>query len=73
MENQDNKRVIFMLSGVLDSLLGAIALLIYFGILPFNISNWGIPRWGIGLAGGVLFFTGIAMFAYFSTKTDVIE
>jgi hypothetical protein len=73
MENENNKRIVFMLSGALDSLLGAIALLIYFGILPFDISNWGFPRWGIGLTGGVLFFTGIAVFAYFSTKTDVIE
>lgn len=62
-----------MLSGAFDSLLGAVALLVYFGILPVDISGWGIPRWGIGLAGGVLFFSGIAVFAYFSTKTDAGE
>jgi integral membrane sensor domain MASE1 len=66
-------RLVFMLSGAFDSLLGAAALLVYFGILPVDISGWGIPRWGIGLAGGVLFFTGIAVFTYFLTKTDTVE
>jgi integral membrane sensor domain MASE1 len=68
MEN--NKRLVFMLSGGMDSLLGALALLIYFGILPVDISSWGVPRWALGLIGGVLFFSGIAIFTYFSTKTD---
>lgn len=63
-------RLIIMLSGAFDSLLGALALLIYFGILPVNISSWGVPRWVLGLIGGVLFFSGIAIFTYFSTKTD---
>jgi integral membrane sensor domain MASE1 len=66
-------RLIFMLSGAFDSLLGAVALLIYFGILPVDISSWNTPRWVIGLIGGVLFFSGIAIFTYFSTKTDSIE
>lgn len=66
-------RLIFMLSGAFDSILGAFALLIYFSILPVDISSWGIPRWTLGLIGGVLFFSGIAIFTYFSTKTDSIE
>jgi len=66
-------RLIFMLSGAFDSLLGAVALLIYFGILPVDISSLGIEPWVIGLIGGVLFFSGIAIFTYFSTKTDNLE
>ena len=62
-----------MLSGAFDSLLGAVALLIYFNILPIDISSWNTPRWVIGLIGGVLFFSGIAIFTYFSTKTDSLE
>jgi hypothetical protein len=66
-------RLIFMLSGAFDSLLGAVALLIYFGILPIDVSSLGIEPWVIGLIGGVLFFSGIAIFTYFSTKTDNLE
>lgn len=66
-------RLIFMLSGAFDSLLGALALLIYFGILPIDVSSLGIEPWVIGLIGGVLFFSGIAIFTYFSTKTDNLE
>jgi hypothetical protein len=66
-------RLVFMLSGAFDSLLGAVALLIYFNILPIDISGWNTPRWVIGLIGGILFFSGIAIFTYFSTKTDSLE
>jgi hypothetical protein len=68
MEN--NPRIALMISGALDSLLGAVALLLYFGVLPFDISNWGIPRWIVGLIGAVLFFSGVAVFTYFLTKPD---
>ncbi|RJP53752.1 MAG: hypothetical protein C4557_04250 [Anaerolineaceae bacterium] len=71
MEN--NKRIVFMVSGAMDSLLGAAALLLYFGVLPFDISSWGIPRWIIGLIGAVLFFSGIAVFTYFLSKPDTSE
>ncbi len=63
----DNKRTVFMISGAMDALLGAIALLIYFGILPIDLD---IPRWIIGIIGGILFFSGVAVFTYFFTKTD---
>lgn len=64
----DNKRTVFMISGGMDALLGAIALLIYFGVLPVNL---GIPNMIIGIIGGILFFSGVAVFTYFFTKTDL--
>lgn len=66
-------RIVFMISAAMDSLLGAVALLIYFGILPFDSSSWGIPRWIVGLIGAVLFFSGIAVFTYFATKPGARE
>ena len=66
----NNQRLILMLSGAFDSLLGAGILLIYFGLLPVDVSGWGIPRWMFALVGGTLFFSGIAVFTYFSTKTE---
>ncbi len=70
MDYSKNTRLVFMLASAVDSLLGAFALLIYFGFLPFDISGWGIPRWVFGMAGVFLFFSGIALFTYVSTKTD---
>jgi lipid-A-disaccharide synthase-like uncharacterized protein len=67
MENKNTKRTVFMISGAMDSLLGGIVLLIYFGIIPVDLD---IPRWIIGVFGGILFFSGVAVFTYFFTKTD---
>ncbi|HCB02354.1 MAG TPA: hypothetical protein DEP19_08230 [Anaerolineae bacterium] len=67
MDNQSTKRTVFMISGGLDALLGAIALLIYFDVLPIDLD---IPRWIIGVIGGILFFSGVAVFTYFLTRTD---
>ncbi|MBL8099648.1 MAG: hypothetical protein JNK81_10725 [Anaerolineales bacterium] len=63
----DNKRMIFMISGGMDALLGAVVLLIYFGIIPIDLD---IPRWIIGVLGGILFFSGVAVFTYFFTKSE---
>lgn len=68
MENK--KRLILMLAGAMDALIGGAALLIYFGILPLDISGWDIPRWVIGLSGAVLFFPGLAIFFYQLTRAD---
>jgi hypothetical protein len=73
MDYSTKTRLVFMLASAVDTLLGAVALLIYFGILPVDISSWGIPGWVVGFAGAVLFFSGIGIFSYFSTKTDVHE
>lgn len=64
---QDNKRIIFIISSAIDSMIGAVALLIYFNILPIDL---GIPRFIIGIIGGILFFSGIAVVTYLLTRTD---
>jgi hypothetical protein len=67
MDNPNTKRTIFMISGGMDALLGAVALLIYFGVLPIDL---GISRNIIGIIGGILFVSGVAMFTYFFTKSE---
>jgi hypothetical protein len=67
MENQNSKRIILIISGAIDSMLGAVALLIYFNVLPIDV---GVPRLFIGIIGGILFFSGIAVITYFLTRTD---
>ena len=73
MEYLRKTRFVFMLASAVDILLGAVALLIYFGILPVDITNWDIPGWIFGFVGGVLFFSGIGIFSYFSIRTDGYE
>lgn len=68
MEN--NKRLILMYAGAMDMLMGGIALLIYFGILPVDVASWDIPRWVIGLIGAILFFPGMALFTFQLTRGD---
>jgi hypothetical protein len=48
-------------------------LLIYFGILPVDISGLGIPRGVIGVIGGIWFFGALGILAYQLTKTDISE
>ncbi|NJN80468.1 MAG: hypothetical protein HC797_08340 [Anaerolineales bacterium] len=67
MENQNTKRTVFMISGAMDALLGGVALLIYFGVIPVDLD---IPRLAVGIIGGILFFSGVAVFTYFFTRTD---
>jgi hypothetical protein len=68
-----NKRLVFIITGLTDALLGGIALFIYFGLLPVELSEWGMPRWMVGLLGALLFFSGIGMLAFQLTRTDVSD
>jgi hypothetical protein len=73
VDNSQNKRTIFLLASGLDIVLSAIVLLIYFGLLPVDISGWGIPRWVIGVIGGAWFVGSLAVLVYILTKTDIPE
>ena len=73
MEPQPNKRMILIIVGIVDSVLSGIVLLIYFGVLPIDISELGVPRWVIGLIGGVWFLGAIGFLAYQLSKTNISE
>ena len=66
MNPQQNKRMIFIIVGVVDAILSGI-------VLPIDISELGIPRWVIGLIGGVWFLSAIGFLAYQLTKTNISE
>jgi len=67
MQNQNNKRIIFMISGGMDTILGGIALMVYFGLIPLDI---GVPNWMIGLIGAILFFSGLGIFTFFLLRSN---
>ena len=58
------KRIVFMVSGATDALLGGILLLIGFGFLPVDVAQYGIENWHVNLLGAVLFLFGVGTFAY---------
>jgi membrane-bound ClpP family serine protease len=59
-----NKRLAFMLSGITDAAIGAILLLIGFGLLPFEVTKYGLENWHVNLLGAIMFIIGVGTFAY---------
>jgi hypothetical protein len=70
MDDRSNRRVILIIASAIDAVLGGAVLLIYFGLLPIDISLWNIPRWVIGVVGGVWFLSAIAVLVYQLSKTE---
>lgn len=58
------RRIAFMISGAFDALIGGILLLIGFGFLPLEVSNFGMENWHVNLIGAVMFLLGTGTFAY---------
>ncbi|GAB4497997.1 MAG: hypothetical protein OHK003_08470 [Anaerolineales bacterium] len=59
-----------MYAGAMDMLIGGIGLLIYFGIIPVDVTSWGVSRRVIGWIGAILFFPGMALFTFQFTRGD---
>ncbi len=73
MNSQPNKRMLLIIVSAVDTLLSGIVLLIYFGFLPVDISSLGVPRWVVGLVGGLWFVSALIVLIYQLTKTETIE
>ena len=59
-----NKRLAFMLSGITDAVIGAIFLLMGFGVLPVELTKYGLENWQVNLLGALMFIIGVGTFAY---------
>ena len=59
-----NKRLVFMISGITDALIGAFLLLTGFGLLPVDVTKYGFENWHATLLGAMLFILGVGTFAY---------
>lgn len=67
--SSQTRRMIFLLMGLSDSIIGAVLLLIWIGFLPVDLAQLDMPRWVAGVVGAALFFPGIAVVTYQLTKT----
>jgi hypothetical protein len=63
-------RLIFMSVGAINALLGAAIVLIYFGVLPINISYLNIPNWIIGILGATWFLSGVGVVAFAAMRVN---
>jgi integral membrane sensor domain MASE1 len=73
MNDLQSKRQILIIASAIDAALGGSVILIYFNILPVDISSWDIPRWVIGAVGGVWFVAALVVLLYQLTKADSAE
>ena len=73
MDNPKSKRTVLIVASAIDMVLSGIVLLIFFGLSPLDISGWGVPRWVIGLVGGVWFAGALAVLVVQLTKTNISE
>ncbi|MEW6240839.1 MAG: hypothetical protein AB1564_08540 [Chloroflexota bacterium] len=63
-------RLIFMSIGAINALIGAAIMLIYFGLLPINISYLNIPNWVVGILGVTWFFSGVGVVAFATMRIN---
>lgn len=73
MNSQRNKRMLLIIVSAVDMVLSGIVLLIYFGFLPIDLSGLSVPRWVVGLVGGLWFVSALGVLVYQLTKTDISE
>lgn len=53
-----------MFSGIMDAMIGGVLLLIGFGLLPVDVTQYGIANWIVNVLGGGMFLFGMGTFAY---------
>ena len=73
MNSPQNKRMLLIIVGLIDAVISGAILLMYFGLLPIDISEWGIPRWVVGLIGGLWFLGAVGLVFYQVTRPDISE
>jgi hypothetical protein len=64
------RRLVFIISGATDALLGGILLLIGFGFLPIDATDYGFQNWHAILGGGILFATGMGFVVYNASRWE---
>jgi len=52
------RRLVFILSGATDALIGTLLLLTGFGLLPVKVTDYGFANWHAILLGAILFVSG---------------
>jgi hypothetical protein len=62
------RRLAFLLSGLMDCILGAVLILVRLNLLSINLSQLGIPLSWVGLIGAVMAASGVIVVVYQLTR-----
>ena len=65
--------MLLIIVSAVDVLISGAVLLIYFGLLPVDLSGLGVPRWVVGVIGGLWFISALVVLVYQLTKTEISE
>jgi hypothetical protein len=63
-----NRRLAFVISGAMDTIIGAAIVLIGLGVLPVNPGEYGLPTGLVIAIGGIMLISGMAMAVYHFTR-----
>jgi hypothetical protein len=61
---------LIMSVGALNALLGTAIILIYLGLLPYNIPYSNVPNWVIGILGVTWFLSGVGVVAFTAVRVS---
>jgi hypothetical protein len=64
------RRLVLVLSGGTDALIGSLILLFGFGVFPLDPFTLAIPAWIVILLGGGMFLGGLAVAGYNYSRLD---
>jgi len=67
---QKTKRMILIVSGAMDALLGAVILIVGLGFFPVDIAEYGIPQWIVLAIGGFMFIMGAWIVVHNYSRMD---
>jgi hypothetical protein len=66
--SQRNRRLVFVISGVMDVIVGAGIVMAGLGLLPVNAGEYGLPIGLVLVIGGVMLVSGMAIAIYHFTR-----
>ena len=62
--SQRARRMAFVISGVTDTIIGAVIVLIGLGLLPVDAGEYGLPTGLVIAVGGIMLVSGMAIAIY---------
>ena len=60
--------MIFVISGVMDTILGAVIVMLGLGLLPVDAGGYGLPAGLVLAIGGIMLVSGMAIAIYHFTR-----
>lgn len=67
---QRNRRIVLIISGAVDAVIGAVILLIGFGFFPIDLADDGIPPVVLLVIGGFMLIMGAWMAIHNYSRLD---